>query len=225
MKLRLEDKKLAIELRRQGKTYSEIMAIVSNLPKGTLSGWLKNVKLTKEEERRLKKRLQEKISKAWVKATWTKKKKKEERIKKILKEAEKEYIFLSKNPLFRLGVALYWTEGGRKSEMFQFSNSDPHIITAMIRWLTKVCNIPIEKIKFRIYIHKIYAHEHCEEFWSKITGIPVSKFYKTVYKPTPHKLKRNPDYKGCAQIRILKTDFYWKVIGWIQKLIKEHHLD
>jgi hypothetical protein len=222
---RLKDKKLAIELRRQGKTYSEIRAIIPNLSKSTLSEWLKNVKLTKEEEIRLKKRLREKISKAWVKAVWTKKKQKEERIKKVLKEASREYILLSKNPLFRLGVVLYWAEGGRKREMFQFSNSDPRIIKAMMRWLTKICKIPKEKIKFRIYIHKIYARENCEEFWSKITGIPVSKFYETIYKPTPHRLKKNPNYKGCAQIRILKTDFYWKVMGWIKKLIKEYHLN
>jgi hypothetical protein len=111
---RLKDKKLAIELRRQGKTYSEIRAIIPNLSKSTLSEWLKNVKLTKEEEIRLKKRLREKISKAWVKAVWTKKKQKEERIKKVLKEASREYILLSKNPLFRLGVVLYSLLGGRR---------------------------------------------------------------------------------------------------------------
>lgn len=223
MKLRLEEKKLTIELRRQGKTYSEIMAIIPNLSKGTLSGWLKNVKLTKEEETRLKKRLQEKISKAWVKSAWTKKKKRQKRIEKIIREAKKEYIFLSKNPLFLIGLILYWAEGGRKQELFSFSNSDPSAVKAMIRWLTEIFKIPKREIKFRIFIHKIYAHENCEKFWSKITGIPIANFQKTIYKPTPHKLKKNPEYKGCVQVRIYKKGFFWKVRGWIQKLIEEFH--
>ncbi len=65
-----------------------------------------------------------------------------------------------------------------------------------------------ERVKFRIFIHKNYAHENCEKFWSKISGIPVSNFEKTIYKPTPHKLKKNLEYKGCVQIRVLRTEFF-----------------
>jgi len=224
MKLRLEDKYLAIALRRQGKTFSEIRAIIPNLSKGTLSGWLKNVKLTKEEETRLKKHLQEVIGNAWVKAAWTKRKKKRERIKEILEKAKKEYSSLFKNRLFLIGLVLYWAEGNRKTESFQFTNSDPAAIKAMLRWLTKVCKIPKEEIRFRIFIHKIYAHENCEKFWSKVARIPINNFQKTIYKPTPHKLKKNLEYKGCVQIRVFKSEFFWKVMGWLQNLIEEFRL-
>lgn len=224
MKLRLEDKKLSIELRRQGKTYSEIRAIIPNLPRGTLSGWLRNVKLTKEEETRLKKHLQEIISNAWVKSAWTKKKEKQKRIKKIIEEAKKEYPLLSKNPLFLIGLTLYWAEGGKKQEVFQFSNSDPYAVKAILKWLIKICKIPKERIKFRIFIHKIYAHENCEEFWSNVTGIPITNFQKTIYKPTLHKLKKNLEYKGCVQIRVSKSEFFWKIMGWLQNLIEEFRL-
>jgi hypothetical protein len=83
-----------------------------------------------------------------------------------------------------------------------------------MRWLTKICKIPKEKIKIRVFIHKIYANENCEKYWSQITGIPISKFQKTIYKPTPHKIKRNLDYKGCIQIRMGGVELFRKVMGW-----------
>lgn len=225
MKLRLEDKRKAIELRIQGKTYSEIRAIIPNLPKSTLSGWVRNIKLTREQKARLDRHLQEVTYNARVKSAWTKKKKKQERIQKIFEEAEKEYSSLSKNPFFLIGLVLYWGEGSKKNGQFMFSNSDPAAIKAMMRWLMEICKIPKENIKIRIFIHKIYAHENCEKFWSKITGIPVMNFQKTIYKPTLHKLKKNLDYKGCVQLRVLKTAFFWRVIGWMRALVKDFQFD
>lgn len=124
-----------------------------------------------------------------------------------------------------MGLVLYWAEGGKKTEYFQFSNSDPAAVKAAMRWLIKICEIPKEEIKFRVFIHKIYAHEDCEKFWSEIADIPVENFEKTIYKPTPHKLKKNLNYKGCVQIRVLKSELFWKVTCWVQELIKEFGLD
>ena len=221
MKLRLEDKLKAIELRLQGKTYKQIQSEIPNLSKSTLSGWLKNLQLTKEQERQLKRNIQKSCYNARVKAAWTKRKKKENRVRKIILSAEKEYHVLKKNPLFLIGLALYWAEGTKKQQSFQFTNSDPSTIKIMLQWLEKFCGISKSEVKIRVYIHKVYAYEHCEAFWSKITGIPINKFQKTIYKPTPHKVKKNLHYKGCVQLRVLKTELFWKVVGWIQALIKD----
>ncbi|MFH1509848.1 MAG: hypothetical protein ABID67_01730 [Candidatus Nealsonbacteria bacterium] len=199
------------------------MDVIPNLSKSTLSGWIKHVKLTQEQEEKLENNIKKIVYTARIRAALTKRKNRQERIKKIIKKAEKEYTAFSKNLLFTIGLVLYWAEGGKKTEIFQFSNSDPSAVRAMMRWLTEICRVPKEKIKFRIFIHKIYAHENCEEFWSKITGIPTSNFQKTIYKPTPHKLKKNQGYKGCVQIRVPKSEFFWKVMGWINKLIEKSH--
>jgi len=218
MKLRLEDKRKAIELRIRGKTYKEIRAIIPNLPKSTLSGWLRNVRLTKEQGARLKKHLQEITYNARIKTAWTKKKKKQERIQKIFEEAKKEYPLLSKNPFFLIGLTLYWAEGSKSSECVQFSNSDPRLIKIMMKWFRKICKIPEEKIKTHIYIHRVYRKENCEKFWSKVTNIPLSRFGKTTLKPTPHKIKKNLDYKGVCRIDISDVNLLRKIIGWQQAL-------
>lgn len=47
---------------------------------------------------------------------------------------------LSDRELFFTGVALYWAEGAkdkphRRTEVLQFINSDPNVITLFLRWL------------------------------------------------------------------------------------------
>jgi len=221
MKMRLEDKQKAIDLRRRGKTYSEIIHVIPNLPKSTLSGWVKNVKLTKEQQSKLFENIKKRTHIANVKGIWSKRLKSQRETRRLICEARREFPALSVNPLFLIGLTLYWAEGGRKTDTFQFSNSDPFIIKTMIKWLRKFCNISKKEIKPRIFIHKIYAHENCEKFWSKITSIPISQFQKTIYKPTPHTIKRNLSYKGCVQIRLSKgAQLFKKIIGWEKELIK-----
>jgi len=220
MKLRLEDKRKAIELRIQGKSFSEIRSVIPNLSKSTLSGWLKNVKLTKGQEKRLRKHLKEVTYNARAKTAWTKKQERQERIKKALQEAKKELPSFLNNPLFLIGLSLYWAEGSKTEEHIQFSNSDPRLIKIMMRWFREICKVSEEKIRIHIYIHKIYRNESCEEFWAKTTGIAVSRFGKTTYKPTPHKVKKNLDYKGVCRIDINNVNLFRRIMGWQQGVSK-----
>jgi len=220
MKLRLEDKRKAIELRIQGKSFREIRSIIPNLSKSTLSGWLKNVKLTPEQEKRLRKNIKKITYNARVKSAWTRKQKRIAQIKYITKQARKELPSLLKNPLFLIGLSLYWAEGSKSSESVQFTNSDPRLIKIMMRWFKEVCKIPEEKLRIHIYIHKVYRNENCEKFWSKVTGVSVSKFGKTTYKPTPHKVKKNLDYKGVCRIDISNVNLFRRIMGWQQGVSK-----
>lgn len=216
MKLRLEDKRKAIELRVQGKTYRQIGSIIPNLSKSTLSGWLRNVKLTKEQEKKLKSNIEKITYNARVKAAWTKKREKQEMTKKILEEAKKELPSRLKNPLFLIGLSLYWAEGNKASENIQFANSDSRLIKIMMRWFREICKIPEEKIRVHIYIHKVYQNENCEKFWSKVTSVPIQRFGKTTYKPTLHKIKKNLEYKGVCRIDISNVNLFRRIMGWQQ---------
>jgi len=216
MKLRLEDKGKAIELRIQGKSHREIRSIIPNLAKSTLSGWLKNVKFTPEQVRKLKKNIEKITHNARIKTAWTKKEKRIEQIKITTNQAKKELPSLLKNPLLLVGLFLYWAEGSKTNECIQFANSDPQLIKIMMRWFREICKVPEEKMRIHIYIHKIYKNENCEKFWSKITNVPVSRFGKTTYKPTPHKIKKNLDYKGVCRIDISNVNLFRKIIGWEQ---------
>ena len=87
-----------------------------------------------------------------------------------------------------------------------------------MKWFREICKVPEEKIRVHIYIHKVYRSENCEEFWSKITGIPVSRFGKTTYKPTPYRIKKNLDYKGVCRIDTSNVNLFRRIMGWQQGL-------
>ncbi len=86
----------------------------------------------------------------------------------------------------------------------------------MIRWFKEVCGVHEDRLKVHIYIHEIYKHENCEKFWSEITNIPISKFWKTTYKATPHRVKKNFRYKGVCRIDINDVNLLKRIFGWQQ---------
>lgn len=218
--MRLKDRIKAIKLRKRGFSYKEIMQRVPNLSKSTISGWCKYMELSPKEQKLLEERVKTRIEKGRIKAGIKLRENRIKRMNKTIDEAEKQVSKLVKNPLFLIGLILYWSEGTQKTNTFSFINSDPLVIKIMIEWIEKICKIPKDKIRLGLYIHKIYAHENCERFWSKQSGIPITQFCKTVYKPTPHKIKRNPDYKGCLRIQCGGVDLFRRFLGWRKGVLK-----
>jgi hypothetical protein len=204
----------AIELRRQGYTFSEIQTTLGSIPKGTLSGWLKNVELTDTQ----KTRISEIATKAGLagrqKGAWGNRAKRIERLGRIQNTAAATYPHLVAQPSFLPGLVLYLAEGTKKSEAFQFMNSDPYLIKIMIDWVIQVGGINFSDLRFRLYIHELYAHENCEDFWIKSLGAQQDQLLKTVYKPNGRPYKKNPAYKGCLRIEVRGSELYWKTMAW-----------
>ncbi len=218
MKLRIEDRQKAIDLRRQGLTYNEIRQRIPKLSKGTLSGWLKNVELSDVQKNRILENVETTRHAGQIKGAWANRIKAQKRIEQINVLAIAEFKDLAKDPRFIAGLSLYWAEGAKTSGSFQFINSDPEMIKIMMSWLREVCNLSREEIGVRVYVHKVYSDEKPEEFWSKIVGVPVTDFKRTVYKPTPWTIKRNPSYMGCCRIEVRGSVLFWKVIAWIKEM-------
>lgn len=218
--MRLADREKTINLRREGLSYAEIMKEVANLSKGTISGWLKNVELSEDQKSRLKQKMIARGETGRLIGAWTNKEKAKKRIARISEEARSEFANLVKSRLFIMGLMLYWAEGAKTSRRFAFINSDPEVIKIIMRWLRELFGLLENDILVRVYIHHVYKNEDCEKYWSDIIGIPESQFYRTTYKPTPHDIKRNKDYKGCCRIEVRGSELFWKIQTW-QKMIVE----
>ncbi|TSD03712.1 MAG: Uncharacterized protein Athens071426_106 [Parcubacteria group bacterium Athens0714_26] len=110
-----EEKQTAIELRKQGKSYSQIKQALK-VSKSTLSNWLKNFPLAPKQLEKLMGKNEKRIEN-YIK---TCRKRKENLLKQIYDE-EKNVIFpLSKRDIFIAGLFLYWGEGGKTKEVFYF---------------------------------------------------------------------------------------------------------
>lgn len=223
MRSKVQDRNKVIELRRKGKSYKEIMAVVP-VSKGTISKWCSNLPLTKKEEKFLRERSQILQDNGRLKTALKNKERNEKRRNIVKVKAKIDFERYKDDPFFVLGLSLYWAEGAKKNDYFSFINSDVQMIRIMMSWASKYLNVDPVDYKFRLYIHKPYKDENCEKFWSRKCAIPMSQFQQTIYKPTPHKVKKNPDYKGCLRMIISGVDFLITVKTW-QNCLSEYYVE
>lgn len=206
--MKLNEKIEAIRLRKLGKSYSEIRQQI-NVSKSTLSLWLRDIELSLEQKAELKGR-----QKSRYKGAKANQRKRVERTKKIITESKKETKLFLKNPLFLMGLMLYWAEGAKRGEQINFSNSDPRMIKFMMLWFRKICKVPEDKFRIKLYIHTLHCRKDIENYWSKLTNISRNQFHKTQIKPTSLGHRKNRLYNGTCAIRISNKDLFRKIKGW-----------
>lgn len=202
MKSKFEEREKAQKLRRQGLSFREIRKIVP-VSKSSLSAWLRFLSLSPEETKQLKDRARKNVDNGSERAALSNRTKRIGREEVAKREANALLEKYKNDPLFILGVGLYWAEGSKRTSSFSFTNSDPGMVKFMIIWLSRYFNTPKEAIFLRVQSHEDFKPENYELFWSEYTGIPMKQFKKTTYKVNKHGLfKKNPIYKGCVRLEI-----------------------
>jgi transcriptional regulator with XRE-family HTH domain len=219
MNTNVQKRNTAINLRKKGWSYSEIMKEI-DVAKGTLSGWLKDISLTSQQILDLNNRLTTKVARGRLQASIALRARRMVRERDVFIKAEKDFVDLIKDPFFNIGLCLYWAEGAKKNGYFAFMNSDPEMHIIMLKWIKKYLNLKKSALKYRLFIHEPYKEENCEDFWAQKLGISRGDLQKTIYKPTLHKVKKNPDYKGCLRLSVTKIDTLRTMMAWQKLLIK-----
>ena len=225
MSINANIKEKAIELRKNGKSYSEILEVVP-VAKSTLSLWLGGVGLTVAQ----KQRLTEKRLSAVKRGGLAKNTQRLARTKKIQEKAIGDIGKISKKDLFLIGTMLYWAEGSKQkphnpSERVMFSNSDPKMLSVFIKWLDSI-DVPRAEISFSIYLHDTAAHRinEIQEYWSKTLKLSINKFEKIYFKPSSGKsFRKNMGVGYYGQIRVVvarSTNLNRKIEGWVLGIIK-----
>lgn len=219
---KFELKKQARELRKQGVSVKTIAAHLG-VSKGTASIWVRDIILTIEQLEVLRQSAIKGSERGRLKSALLKK---EERLKrfedgKLL--GKKLLGRLTEREIFIAGIALYWAEGCKKTQRFEFCNSDPKMIQFFLYWLRKGFLISDQDIKCRVSIN--IAHQPREQvvkdYWSKLTGIPLTQFEKSSFKKVKNsKVYDNfENYYGVLVIRVAKPGMhYFKIIGLIEAL-------
>jgi hypothetical protein len=220
----LEKRRKAIRLRKQGKSYNEIVKILT-VPKSTLSGWLKNVEIPE----RIKNEILSKAKKTWAKNITEYNKNKSraarERWIEMAEHAKKEVKKITKRELWLVGIALYWGEGGKKDNWaIKFCNSDPEMVAVMIRFFREACSVPKEKLKPSIQIHRNINEPTAKKYWSKVSGLPEKCFRKTLFQaPKSSKMKRPANALPYGMFRLAISDV--KLVnamrGWIKGIAEQ----
>ena len=222
MKPLVHFKTKAIALRKKGHSYKEIMAEVP-VAKSSISLWLKDTPLTKSEKAVLKKRIDTNISNGRIKAAASARNNRLLREKQRLPAIIESFNKFKNDPLFQLGIGLYWAEGAKNSGTTMFTNSDDAMIVIMLLWLEKFTLYKRVNLRYRLYIHKPYAHENCEQWWADKLSVPLTTFTKTTYKPTSKGIKIRQNYKGCLRIEVPKSTILLHTLKVWTRLLVEFH--
>lgn len=211
----------AIELRKKGLSYNEIRKEIK-VAKSTLSLWLKSVPLKQEHRKRLYTKQIEILSRGLQ----SQKERRAREIEKIIKEAEEDIMIPLSIETYRLmGSALYWAEGS-KGRMAQITNSDPHLILFMVRWINEFFKISPQQLKARLNIYPQQSERKIKKFWSDLTGIPFASFGKSYVKPVSKGYKKNNLYYGTMRIEIPKSsNIRHRIFGWVSGSLKDIDID
>ena len=215
---RLIDKRLALELRKQGKSYSEIKSSIG-VSKSTLSYWLRDFPLPEARIRELRDWNQKRIEHY----RQTRSKTKEDRLNRTYFKQKKIIFPFSKRDLFIAGLFLYWGEGSKtRIGELQVANTDPAVPRFFIYWTTKF--LRLDKSKIRVHLH-LYSDMNTEkeiEFWSKTLEVPKPQFTKPYIKVNSSEMiNRGTFGHGTCTIKVANARVSEKVIMGL-KAIREH---
>ncbi|MCG2707718.1 MAG: hypothetical protein L6404_03620 [Candidatus Omnitrophica bacterium] len=176
-----------------------------HISKNTLCGWVKDIKLSNKQKKRIKQKIIDsgKIGRPLAVAA---NRRKIQQWKESIRNSVKHFENISlENP--KLGKLicglLYLCEGAKypSSRYLYLGNSDPKIISFFINALRRYYEIDENKLRFSIGYRWDQNFQKLKNYWSKITKIPKSKCLnsipdmRTKGKPT---LKKN--YMGICRI-------------------------
>lgn len=149
-----------------------------------------------------------------------------EQVSKLKIEGVQEVGSINKRDLFIAGIAMYWSEGvtSPNSDEVSFSNSDAKMVLLMKRWFEDICRVQSNQIIIQVRVNKVYGHKtrEIENYWSELTGLPLSQFTKTILIKSRLKkiYPKNSIYYGTIRMKIRRgTQLRRKINGWIEGLI------
>jgi hypothetical protein len=224
MIIKIEEKEKAIEFRKKGFSYSEILKEIP-VAKSTLSLWLKSVGLAKDQKQRItEKRIAGSLRGA--------KARRDQRIritKEIKDKARKEIDDIDKKDLWLIGIALYWAEGAKEKEWgtragIKFSNSDPKMILLFLKWLKNTFSTDNSKLVYELYIHETANIKNAQKYWSDLLSISEEKI-RTYFKKSKIKtIRKNTgdNYYGLIVIKVNKSfNLNRAIAGWIEGICEK----
>lgn len=217
---KLLEHRRAIRLRKHGKSYSQIRDIL-RVSKGTLSVWLRDYPLSKEQLRKLTAVNEVRIERFRK----TMKEKRDARMQKYYREQKKKWMPLSDKELFIAGLFLYWGEGSKADRYHVFiNNTDPQVVKFTLYWMVRCLMIPKNKIRVNLHLYSDMDVEKEIRFWCRELNVSKKSFTKPYIKQSK---RADLDQKGLfghgtCGIGFSKTEIKERILMAI-KVIADHY--
>lgn len=131
-----------------------------------------------------------------------------------------------------VGVTLWWAEGSKsrrdtrwknaRTYPIEITNTDPNIIKAFLKFLRNDIQVDEKRIHLQLQIHEGDNQKKLENFWSKQTKIPKTRFNKTIIRPTGNKIGKS---MGTCKIRFADKSIYIELDNMFKSVLNEIKID
>ena len=177
-----------------------------DIPKSTLNHWVSDILLAPEQQARIIEKDREAAARGraggvWGGAAGFNKEMKRRRLQEIAEKAAPiaKRLAENKEALMLMASALYMGEGAKNPNRFVLGNSDPAIIQVWLALLRQTFDIDESKFRCQLAISEGMDEATLRDYWSEITGIPLSQFIKGSVRQDSGGRKRE-GYKGVCII-------------------------
>lgn len=217
-----KERNRAVLYRQKGRSIKNIAEILG-VSKSTVSIWCRDIILSPKQVERLHNQMVKGSYSGRLKGANIQHKNRLAREKQAEEKAIRDIGKLSERDLLIALSALYWGEGRKSQRAFFISNSDPTMIKFILEAYRRVLGISKERIILAVglnIIHKI-REEEIKRYWSKITGLPLEQFRKTIFIKAKNKkqYKNFDSHYGTLRITVRKSvDSYYRIMGLIRGL-------
>ncbi len=201
---KVQEQRRARELRAQAWTLAEIAAELG-VSKSSVSLWVRDVEFVPKPRRHstgprrpssLQLRKLADIERCRL-----------EGIERIGQLSEREFLIL--------GLALYAGEGAKTGSEVKFANSDPSLVYVFVSWLRHFFEVDETRFHLSLYLHEHLDLEAANEFWSDLTDIPISRFYKPYRAVADPSIRKTKHLYGCPAVRYCSASVHRRVMGMV----------
>ena len=216
---KVEQQNQARDLRALGWTLGEICEELG-VSKASASLWCRDVDIDEEElQRRRRERHLAGNEEARRRGPNKLQRRKRAEIEETQAAGRAAVGVLSDRELLLVGTALYAGEGSKTPGEVRFANSDPRMMLFYVEWLRRCFDVDASAMRLRLYLHQGLDLEAANDFWSELTGIPLSQFrapYRAIADPS---IRRSKHPMGCPSVGVCSMRLHRRVMGLVDALL------
>jgi hypothetical protein len=120
------------------------------------------------------------------------------------------------DPLFLLGVGLYWGEGHKSSRCprLRLCNADMHLLRVWLAWCRRF--LPGVPLKYEINLHPNCDADEARRFWEEHLNIKVTSTWAAISAAS--RRRRNTLPNGTLNIQVCRGSLEWytKMMIWLE---------
>jgi hypothetical protein len=140
-------------------------------------------------------------------------------IEALRAEADARLKEISDQEFLIAGLALYAAEGAKTDGDVLFANTDPRMIAFFCAWLRRFFDIDESRLRVRLYLHEGLDIDGANEFWSKLTKIPIASFGKPYRAKADQSRRKTKHPMGCPAVRYSCSKTHRTIIAMSDALL------